>query len=89
MKYEVVKSCVIKGKPTQVGEIVDLEDGVAKGLMAIGRIVPADESKLEDRSIGLSKDTKPKRRSKKVVEKVVEEVVEEPKEEAEEEAEEE
>ena len=86
MKYEVIKSCVIKGKPTQVGEIVDLDDGVAKGLMAIGRITPADESKLEDRSVGLSKETKPKRRTKKVEAPVEEpQEVEEPKEEAEEE----
>ena len=60
-KYEVIKGCVIQGKPHQPGEIVELDDGNAKPLMGIGRIAPAkhEPKKTQDRSVGL-KDDKPK-----------------------------
>lgn len=76
MKYEVIKACIIKGKSCRVGEIVDLEGDVVKGLMGIGRIAPHDESKIENRSVGLeNSEDKPKRRTRKPkVEEVKEEV---------------
>lgn len=64
MKYEVIRDCVIVGNRHKVGDIVEVADNVAKDLMGIGRIVPADESKLQDRSVGLSSD-KPRTRRKK------------------------
>lgn len=76
MKYEVIKACIIKGKSCQVGEIVDLEGDIVKGLMGIGRILPHDESKVENRSVGLEdSEEKPKRRTRKP--KVEEESTEE------------
>lgn len=53
MKYKVVKGCVIKGAGHQPGEVVDLEDGMARDLMGMGRIVPHDEAEPENRSVGL------------------------------------
>lgn len=76
MKYEVTRACIIKGTNHKVGQIVELDDQLANQLMGIGRVAPADESKLEDRSIGLDVETKPKRRSRKKAETIVEEVVE-------------
>ena len=64
MKYEVIRDCVIVGSRHKVGDIVEVAENVAKDLMGIGRIVPADESKLEDRSVGLKAD-KPRTRKKK------------------------
>ena len=64
MKYEVIRDCVIVGNRQKVGDIVEVSDNVAKDLMGIGRIVPADESKLVDRSVGLKAD-KPRTRKKK------------------------
>lgn len=64
MKYEVIKACVIKSQPQKVGTVVDLDDQLANQLMAIGRIAPYDETVVEDRSIGLDEETKPKRRAK-------------------------
>jgi hypothetical protein len=73
MKYEVIRSCVIKGSTHKVGDVVELDKELAENLMGIGRVVPHDESKLEDRSIGLNVETKPKRRAKvKKVEEAVE-----------------
>lgn len=65
-KYEVIKGCVIQGKPHQPGEIIELDDGNAKPLMGIGRIAPAkhEPKKTQDRSVGL-KDDKPKTRKAK------------------------
>jgi hypothetical protein len=69
MKYEVIKACVVKGKGLKFGEIIELDDSTATQLMGIGRVVPADETKLEDRSIGLEvSESKPKRRSRKKAE---------------------
>lgn len=69
MKYEVTRACIIKGTNYKVGQIVELDHQLANQLMGIGRVVPADESKLEDRSIGLEvSESKPKRRSSKKAE---------------------
>lgn len=69
MKYEVTRACIIKGTNYKVGQIVELDHQLANQLMGIGRVVPADESKLEDRSIGLEvSESKPKRRSRKKAE---------------------
>lgn len=69
MKYEVTRACIIKGTNYKVGQIVELDHQLANQLMGIGRVVPADETKLEDRSIGLEvSESKPKRRSRKKAE---------------------
>lgn len=69
MKYEVTRACIIKGTNYKVGQIVELDHQLANQLMGIGRVVPADESKLEDRSVGLEvSESKPKRRSRKKAE---------------------
>ena len=55
MKYEVIKGCVIKGSQHKVGDIVEIDDVTANGLMGIGRVAPhATEEKVEDRSVGLA-----------------------------------
>jgi len=64
MKYEVIKSCMIRGKNFAVGNIIDLDDDMAGQMMAIGRITPYDEPVVEDRAIGLSEETKPRQRAK-------------------------
>lgn len=78
MKYEVTRACIIKGTNHKVGQVVELDDQLASHLMGIGRVVPADESKLEDRSVGLEvSESKPKRRSRKKADPAPEEVAEE------------
>jgi hypothetical protein len=69
MKYEVIRDCVIAGSRHKVGDILEIDAGLANDLMGIGRIMPADESKIENRSIGLGED-KPRRRAKKAEPKV-------------------
>jgi hypothetical protein len=68
MKYQVMKRCVINGQTWNVGDIVevgkDFPADEVKGLMGIGRIIPADETKIEDRSIGLDDSPMPKRATK-------------------------
>ena len=68
MKYQVMKRCVINGQSWNVGDLVEVGKDFAadevKGLMGIGRIVPADETKVEDRSIGLDDKPMPKRAPK-------------------------
>ena len=77
MKYEVIKDCIIKGESCRVGTVVDLDDNLAVSLMGIGRVVPHDESKVENRAIALDEETKPKRRTRKKVEESIEESSEE------------
>lgn len=70
MKFQVLKSCVINGAPKKAGDVVDIaSDADVRALMGIGRIAPYDEPLIEDRSIGLSEETKPKKRGrpKKVI----------------------
>lgn len=62
MKYEVVKGCVINGEGRQPGSVVDLDDANARSLLGIGRIVPLDEAKTVDRSVGLQKSEQTPRR---------------------------
>lgn len=68
MKYQVMKRCVINGQTWNVGDLVEVGKDFAadevKGLMGIGRIVPADETKVKDRSIGLDDKPMPKRAPK-------------------------
>ena len=60
MKYEVIKTCRIKGEAQKVGAIVELDERLATELMAIGRVAPAPEgAEVENRAVGL-KDSKPK-----------------------------
>jgi hypothetical protein len=48
-----------------MGSIVELDDTEAKTLMQMGRVAPhAEEQPLEDRSIGFSEETKPRRRGR-------------------------
>jgi hypothetical protein len=67
MKYEVIKSCVIQGKKTKVGDVVSIEDKAAvSALIGIGRIVPyVQKEEISDRSIGLSDDSVKTRVKKK------------------------
>ena len=66
MKYEVVKSCVIAGKTCRVGEVVELDERLARSLMGIGRVTPVDESKTFNRAVGVEGgEEKPKRRTRK------------------------
>jgi hypothetical protein len=53
-----------------MGSLVELNDAEAKELMAMGRVAPHHEEQIEDRSVGLSEETKPRRRGrpKKVAE---------------------
>ena len=70
MKYEVIRACVIRGSTHKVGQVIELDDAMAKQMMAIGRVAPYSEPIIEDRSIGLSDETTPRKRSrpKKVAE---------------------
>lgn len=66
MKYEVIKTCRIKGEAQKVGAIIELDDQTATDLMAIGRVAPAPEAPAKtNRSVGLdSSDEKPKKRGR-------------------------
>ena len=66
MKYEGIKGCVIAGKGRQVGEVVELDERLARSLMGIGRVTPVDESKTVNRAVGVEGgEEKPKRRTRK------------------------
>jgi len=69
MRYEVLKGCVIAGQGRKVGDIVELDAGQAKELMAIGRIISTgQEEVIVDRSVGLTEQTKLKKRKSKKAE---------------------
>lgn len=70
MKYKVLRNTVAAGRVRRMGSLVELDDAEAKELMAMGRVAPHHEEKIEDRSVGLSEETKPRRRGrpKKVAE---------------------
>ena len=64
MKYEVIKGCVIQGKPCKPGDVVDLDQAQASILIGIGRIAISEKKEavakkveepvvLENRSVGL------------------------------------
>jgi len=66
MKYEVLKGCVINRKGRQKGEILEISDEEARLLMGLGKIAPADEQVIvENRSVGLDEESKPRRRGRK------------------------
>lgn len=65
MKYQVIKSCVIKGKNYRVGAEVEVEGFLEQELMGIGRIAPLDESKVSNRAVGVEgSEEKPKKRTR-------------------------
>lgn len=69
MRYKVLKGCVIAGQGRKVGDIVELDAGQAKELMAIGRIISTgQEEVIVDRSVGLTEQTKLKKRKSKKAE---------------------
>ena len=66
MKYVVLKGTVINGSRVSPGDVVEVSDQEAIGLLGINRICKAkDEPVIVDRSVGLSEETKPKRRRRK------------------------
>ena len=66
MKYVVLKGTVINGSRVSPGDVVEVSDQEAVGLLGINRICKAkDEPVIVDRSVGLSEETKPKRRRRK------------------------
>ena len=65
MKYQVMKSCRIHNETKNVGDVVELDDQMAKELLGIGRISPHHEPKVENRSVGLDDSpAAPKKRAK-------------------------
>jgi hypothetical protein len=67
MSYLVLKGTVIGGKQVRAGDVVEVDAVEAKELVGIGRITKVDSKPVEtvDRSIGLSEETKPKRRTRR------------------------
>lgn len=67
MKYLVLTGTVINKASAKAGDVVDVPDDEVKALKAMGRIAEYVEKKVEsqDRSVGLSEETKPKRRYRK------------------------
>jgi len=66
MKYEVLKGCVINSQGRQKGEILEISDDDAKMLLGLGRIAPVNEQVIvENRSVGLDEESKPRRRGRK------------------------
>lgn len=71
MKFRIIRDCMIKGQHAKVGEIVDVDDSVGTTLLAIGRVEPYTEEKMENRSVGLensSEEPKKRGRPRKVTE---------------------
>jgi hypothetical protein len=65
MKYKVLRNTVAGGRVRRMGSIVELDDLEAKELMGMGRVAPhAEEVQIEDRSIGLIEETKPRTRGR-------------------------
>lgn len=66
MKYRVIKSTVAAGAIRSVGEILELSDFAGKELMAYGKVVPHDETVIEDRVEPVEiRDPKPRGRRTK------------------------
>lgn len=67
MSYLVLKGTVIGGKQVRAGDVVEVEGVEARDLIGMGRIIEVvkTETKVEDRSVGLTEETKPKRRTRK------------------------
>lgn len=68
MSYIVLKGTVIGGKRVNAGDVVEVEGIEARELMGIGRIARVENKAVEtvDRSVGLTEETKPKRRTRRV-----------------------
>tara|TARA_R110002012_G_scaffold313017_1_gene524278 strand:+ start:44 stop:262 length:219 start_codon:yes stop_codon:yes gene_type:complete len=66
--YIVLKDLMLKGKRYVASDVIEtIGDEDAKSLLAMGRIeavAVTPEVKAVDRSVGLSNETKPKRRAK-------------------------
>ena len=64
-----MKRCVISGSTWNVGDVVesgkDVNEMDIDGLIGSGRIVPFDETRSVDRSIGLNDEPIPKRAPRK------------------------
>lgn len=67
MKYLVLKGTVISGRQVRAGDVVEIDGSQARELEGMGRVcqVIETETKVEDRSIGLSDESKPKRRTRR------------------------
>jgi len=67
MSYLVLKGTVVGGKQVRAGDVVEVENVEARDLIGMGRIIEVvkTETKVEDRSVGLTEETKPKRRTRK------------------------
>lgn len=68
MSYIVLKGTVIGGKRVNAGDVVEVEGIESRELMGIGRIAKVEKKQVEtvDRSVGLTEETKPKRRTRRV-----------------------
>lgn len=64
MKYKVLRNTVATGRVRRMGSVIELDDSEAKILMSMGRVAPHHEEKIEDRSVGLTEETKPRRRGR-------------------------
>ena len=65
MKFKVMKGCVVAGEQQKAGDLVEINNAEElKALMGIGRVAPHDEPVIEDRSVGLNEESKPRRRGR-------------------------
>lgn len=67
MSYLILKSTVVSGKQVKAGDVVEVGASEARELMGIGKICKVETKVVEtvDRSIGLSEETKPKRKTRR------------------------
>lgn len=67
MKYLVMKGTVAGGRQVKAGDVIEVDGIEARDLVALGRLVEVieTETKVEDRSVGLTEETKPKRRTRR------------------------
>ena len=65
MKYKVLRNTVAAGRVRRFGAVIELDDAEANELMAMGRVAPhAEEAPIADRAVGLTEETKPRRRTR-------------------------
>lgn len=66
--YLVLKNCMAGGARRTAGDVVELPASEGNLLISMGRVeeasAPKPEPKIEDRSVGLSEDTAPKKRGR-------------------------
>lgn len=67
MSYLVLKGTVIGGKQVRAGDVIEIDGIEARELVGIGRVseVESKPVEIQDRSIGLSEETKPNRRARR------------------------